>query len=526
MGGKEMEKSNQYLGWVSDQGDGTYKNPVLYADYSDPDIVKVGDDFYMTSSSFNCTPALPILHSKDLVNWTIVNHISINIPLDVYNTPQHGKGIWAPTLKYHDGKVWMFVCTPDEGMFMSYAEDPKGEWSPLHHVKNIIGWIDCCPFWDDNGDAYVVHAFANSRVGLSSLLHLCKMSPDGKEITDIGKIIIDVMGKHHVLEGPRLFKRNGYYYVTAPAGGIEHGYQLIFRSKNIYGPYEERKVIKEGNNSINGPRQGTFIELDNGESWFAHFQDLGVYGRGVCLEPAKWENDWPIAGIDVDNDGIGEPVETYKKPNVSKEYDICVPQTSDDFDSNKLGLQWQWHSNSKNGWYSLTENKGNLRLYSVEIPSENKILFNAGNLLLQKFPGPVFEAETYMNFDNLQYGDRAGIIISGLEYHYLAVSKDEGEYNIALVEGYNGEKDKEERILETKKLSLSQGKNIGFRVSVGEGGKCQFAYSENCSDYVNIGNEFNASKGRWIGSKVGLFCSNINKNYSRGYVDYKSFEVK
>jgi beta-xylosidase len=172
--------------WIADQGDGTYKNPILFADYSDPDVIRVGNGFYMVASSFNCMPGMPVLHSNDLINWRIVNHVFDRLPHPVYDKPAHGCGAWAPSIRYHENKVWVFFTTPDEGISMSTASDPLGEWSPLHQVKAAKGWIDPCPFWDDDGQAYLVHAFAKSWAGVKSLLQVCRMKPDGTALLDGG----------------------------------------------------------------------------------------------------------------------------------------------------------------------------------------------------------------------------------------------------------------------------------------------------------------------------------------------------
>src|SRR3972149_827769 len=154
--------------WVADQGDGTYRNPVLFADYSDPDAVRVGDDFYMPASSFNCVPGLPILHSRDLVNWRLIGHAIQQLPKR-FDAVQHGNGLWAPSIRYHDGDFWIFVGDPDWGILMTRAVDPAGPWEPLHLVKAGQGLIDPCPLWDGD-QAYLVHAFAKSRAGKNSIL--------------------------------------------------------------------------------------------------------------------------------------------------------------------------------------------------------------------------------------------------------------------------------------------------------------------------------------------------------------------
>ncbi|RPJ06839.1 MAG: glycosyl hydrolase 43 family protein, partial [Spirochaetaceae bacterium] len=303
-------------GISADSGDGTYTNPILHADYSDPDAIRVGNDFYMVASSFNVVPGVPVLHSKDLVNWRIINHVVSQIPFPAYDLPQHGRGAWAPSIRYHDGKYFAYIPMPDEGIFMSQADDPAGKWSNLVCVRPGKGWIDTCPFWDDDGQAYLVNAFANSRIGIKSILHLSRMKPDGTGLLDDGRHIFDGTKKHPTIEGPKLYKRNGWYYIFAPAGGVPKGWQTVLRSRSIWGPYEDRIVLHQGSTNINGPHQGAWIELENEESWFLHFQDKGVFGRILHLQPMKWENDWPVIGEDLDADGIGQPVARSKKPGI------------------------------------------------------------------------------------------------------------------------------------------------------------------------------------------------------------------
>ena len=356
--------------WSPDLGNGDYRNPVIFADYSDPDVIRVGDEFYLTASSFNCAPGLPILHSKDLVNWTIIGHALPRFNYGNFDVPQHGNGVWAPSLRFHNGQFYIYYGDPDFGIFMTQTTNPAGPWQPLVCVRPARGWIDCCPFWDDDGSAYLVHAFAASRAGFANVLHLNRMSPDGASLLDDGKLIIDGHAAGlTTLEGAKLYKRGDCYYILAPAGGVTGGYQMAFRSKNIYGPYEAKKVLAQGTTPINGPHQGGWVELKSGESWFLHFQDRGPYGRVTHLEPVQWVQDWPLMGTDQDGQGLGQPVLTFKKPDVGRPWPVTVPQTSDEFDSSDLGLQWQWQANPKDQWFSLTARPGWLRLNAVPMPA-------------------------------------------------------------------------------------------------------------------------------------------------------------
>lgn len=505
--------------WVSDQGDGTFTNPVLYSDYSDPDIIRVNDDFFMVASSFNCIPGLPVLHSKDLVNWKIVNYVTDEIPYPEYEKPQHGRGIWAPSIRYHDGYYWVFVAMPDEGIFMSKTKDPFGKWEPLMCIKEVRGWIDPCPFWDDDGNAYLVNGFAKSRIGFKSVLAINKMKPDGTALLDEFRIVIDGNINHPTIEGPKMYKRNGYYYISAPAGGVPTGYQLILRSKHVYGPYEEKIVLHQGDSVINGPHQGGWVELESGETWFMHFQDADAYGRIVHLQPVKWVDDWPMMGIDTNNDGIGEPVLRCTKPNVGKQYPIEVPDTSDDFNRQKLGLQWQWHANRKPDWYSLNAKKDHIRLYAWNgLKEDKKILWNVPNLLLQKFPAPRFEVTTKMEFSPELDGDQAGLVIMGMKYAYLAARKmKNGSLRLYLI---NGDGPKEEHEIAGTNIDFN---SVYLRVTVHKGGKCIFSYSSDGENFIKIGDEFTAKEGRWIGAKVGIFCNNYQYEDSKGFADFDWF---
>src|SRR5262245_43459018 len=357
--------------WTPDNRDGTYKNPIIHADYSDPDVIRVGNDFYLTASSFNSSPGLPILHSKDLVNWRIIGHaLEYKSPRDVFANPQHVNGVWAPAIRYHKNYFYIFFPDPDYGIYMTKARNPAGPWSAPLLIRSAKGWIDPCPFWDDDGNAYLVHAWANSRSGIKSILTINKMSEDGTKILDEGQMVFDGHAHHPTIEGPKLYKRNGYYYIFAPAGGVPTGWQTVLRSKNIYGPYEDKIVMDQGTTDINGPHQGAWVELKSGESWFIHFQDRGAYGRVVHLQPLRWMNDWPVIGIDKDRDGKGEPVSSFKKPAVLTRARPMAPETTDEFTSPVPGLQWQWQANFDKSWSSLTSKPGWLRFYSVPLPLE------------------------------------------------------------------------------------------------------------------------------------------------------------
>jgi beta-xylosidase len=338
---------NAGIGSWGDQGNGTYINPVLNADYSDPDVVRVGEDYYMVCSEFHFM-GMPVLHSKDLVNWTIIARAydEFKFAPEFDSNDRYAGGSWAPAIRFHDNKYWIYFCTPKEGLFMTTADKPEGPWAPLVQVADTAGWEDPCPFWDENGQAYL----GRSRVGAGPI-YIHRLSQDGKKLLDDGVIVYT----GPVAEGTKIHKRNGYYYLSIPEGGVPTGWQTILRSKNIYGPYEKRVVLEQGSTSVNGPHQGALVDLPNGDWWFIHFQTVYSLGRICHLQPVRWIDDWPVMGVDIDMNGIGEPVYVWEKPDVGKVYSITAPQTSDEFSEPDLDFQWSWNHNPVQEVWSLTQ---------------------------------------------------------------------------------------------------------------------------------------------------------------------------
>ncbi|HET7897211.1 MAG TPA: glycoside hydrolase 43 family protein, partial [Flavisolibacter sp.] len=458
--------------WVADNGDGTYKNPILHADYSDPDAIRVGDDYYLTSSSFEDVPGLPILHSKDLVNWRIIGHaLKRQPPHEHFSVPRHGDGVWAPSIRYHAGEFYLYYPDPDYGIYLVKAKNAAGPWSEPVLVAGGRGLIDPCPLWDDDGQVYLVHAFAGSRAGVKSVIAVKKLNKEGTKAIDEGVLVYDGHELDPTIEGPKFYKRNGYYYIFAPAGGVPTGWQLVLRSKNIYGPYERKVVMDQGSTPINGPHQGAWVTTQTGEDWFLHFQDRDAYGRIVHLQPMKWVNNWPVIGVDKDGDGKSEPVLRYKKPNVGKTYPIQTPAESDEFNGNVIGLQWQWMANPKSTWAFANPAKGSLRLYSDKLPDSAKNLWGAPNVLLQKFPAEEFMVTTKLSFTpNAKLeNERAGLVVMGFSYAGLALkSKKDGLYLVQIL-CKDAEKGRSEKETELKKLSDS---TVYFRVKVTKGAQC------------------------------------------------------
>jgi beta-xylosidase len=512
--------------WVADLGNGMYKNPVLNADYSDPDVIRVGSDYYMTSSSFEDIPGLPILHSKDLVNWKLIGHAVKRLPpYEHFSSPRHGEGVWAPCMRYRNGEFLIYYPDPDFGIFLTKATNAAGPWTEPILVEGGKGLIDPSPLWDDDGKVYLVHAFAGSRAGIKSVLVMKRMNSEGTKVIDAGSIVYDGHETDVTIEGPKLYKRNSYYYIFAPAGGVPTGWQLVLRSKNIYGPYERKVVMDQGASPINGPHQGGWVNTPTGEDWFLHFQDKDQYGRVVHLNPMKWVNNWPVIGIDKDGDGKGEPVLTYKKPNVGKVFPIVTPPDSDEFNSAQLGLQWQWQANPKASWSFTNGAKGALRLYSDNAFDSSNNLWNASNVLLQKFPADEFMVTTKLSFtpNPKLENEKAGLVVMGFSYANLSLkSRKDGIYLVHTV-GKDAVKGKGEKEKEIMKLNEP---TAYLRVKVTSGAKCQFSYSLDGKSFTDAGDVFQAEVARWKGSKVGLFCTRQTQTNDSGFADFDWFRVE
>lgn len=522
--------------WVSDEGNGMYRNPVLHADYSDPDVCAIGEDYFLTASSFNCTPGLPILHSKDLVNWKIVNYALKKVePVEYYNEARHGKGVWAPSIRFHEGVFYIYWGDPDFGIFMVKTRDPYGEWDKPVLVKAGKGMIDPCPLWDDDGRVYLAHAWAGSRAKFNSVLTVCELNKEGTAVISDPVLVFDGNdGVNHTIEGAKFYKRNGFYYLFAPAGGVVSGWQLVMRSKDVYGPYEARIVMAQGKTDINGPHQGGWVDTPAGESWFLHFQDKGAYGRVLHLNPMKWVNDWPVIGVDKDGDGCGDPVSRYRKPKTDKTYPIETPVESDEFDTRKLGLQWEWHANYQDV-FGFTTNMGYVRIYGHELSPHFKNFWEVPNLLMQKFPAEEFTATAKLKVSAKDDGQLSGLIIMGWDYSWIGVEKQGEKFLLKQAVCKDAEQGNLEQVSTLAVLEPSRKfeaglfpnyeREIYIRVHVDKGAYCRFSYSLDGKKFTEAGTLFKARQGKWIGAKVGMF-SVTPHGKERGWVDVDWFRVE
>jgi beta-xylosidase len=466
-----------------DQGNGTYKNPILNADYSDPDVIRVGDDFYLVASDFHFV-GIQVLHSRDLVNWQIIGQVYNRLSMDAKYDQMKGyaEGTWAPTLRYHDGRYYLYVCTPHDGLFMWHAENPAGPWSDMVTVKKVDRWEDPCPFWDDDGRAYLVH----SVLGAGPLI-LHRLSPDGTQLLDDGVEIY----RGPVAEGPKMFKRHGWYYISLPEGGVSKGGQTVLRAKNIDGPYERRVVLPDGS-----PHQGGIVELENGQSWFIGFKSTGYLGRVCHLQPVQWgQDDWPVFG---DN---GKPVQQWKKPDTGRAMPMMRPQTSDEFNASNLSPQWQWNHNPVNEAWSLTERPGWLRLKAC--PATD--IVTARNTLTQKIWGDKGAIEVKLDVSQMADRQHTGLtFISGKEFGWVGVTQANG-LRYVLWNGGRG-------------LDVT-GTEVWLR-GLYTGSRATLQYSLDGKTFTDTGIVFELKFGQWKGARFGMFCFGESGIADMDYVHY------
>jgi len=507
-----------------------YTNPILHADYSDPDVIRVGDDYYLVASSFHFSPGLPILHSKDLVHWRILGHVLKKLDFhpaydmvppytlaDSVSKPvgpgmRYAGGVWAPAIRYHDKRFYVYWATPDEGIFMSSAPDAAGPWSAPVAVLAGAGYEDPCPFWDDDGKAWLVH----SKVGAGPIV-LHAMSADGTALLDAGTTIIEDKVNLPVLEGPKVYKRNGWYYIFAPIGGVGTGPQAVMRARSIRGPYEYRTVLRPGN-GLAGPHQGGYVETPTGQGWFIHFNSTGAFGRIAHLQPVAWQDDWPVMG-----DG-GLPVPDHPLPQTVGQSSHYRLQDSDEFSTGTLGLQWSWNHNPDAARWSLAQRPGYLRIEG----NQARHLVGARNTLTQILQGPAAEITTRIETKGMTDGQRAGLTLFGVKVPWIGVVREGDAHYITYANG--GEELRGERL---------RADAIVLRASVNNDQTVQFSYApDGTARFTNFGPVTPLAKfSWWKGSRPGVFtyiradsdegkASRPVDRIERNYIDVDWFRVK
>ena len=503
-------------GW-GDQGDGTYQNPGLNADFSDPDVIRVGEKFYMVASDFHFM-GMQVLESDDMVNWHYISQVYRRFDEPGWDNNQHyAGGSWAPSIRFHNGQYYIFFCTPEEGLYMTTAKDPRGPWAPLHLVRRVEKWEDPCPIWDEDGQAYL----GRSRHGAGPII-LHRMSPDGKTLLDEGVTVYE----GPIAEGTKWLKRNGWYYLIIPEGGVGTGWQTVLRSRNIYGPYQRKIVLEQGSTRTNGPHQGALVDAADGSWWFYHFQETPVLGRVVHLQPARWQDDWPLMGVDLDGNGIGEPVTSWNKPLMAesekkeygKEYQCVSSDFIDEFSftesspqnkslptshlppSSQLSPVWQWNHNPDDTHWSLTKRKGYLTIDALPADS----LKSCRNMLTQKVVGYLSESMTVVESKGDCY---AGLFCSGKLFTGIGLCK----------KGVFIEQNGQRRIILTGSFP-----RLYLKVTNdSQQNSHQYFYSIDGKSYLPACAPFAMRAGYWKGIRVGLFCYGSN-----GMAQFDSFQQK
>ncbi len=500
-----------------------YRNPVLYGDFSDPDVVRVGDDFYMVASSFTYLPGVPLLHSKDLVHWEIINHCVSRLPFEKYDRPSHGSGTWAPSIRFHEGMFYVFVPLVDEGILVARSADPYGEFE-LNMICSSKGWIDSCPFWDDDGRAYMVFAFARSRCGIKHRLALVEMDPLCNRLIGEPRVIFDGEQVAPTTEGPKMYKYNGFYYILMPSGGVATGWQSALRARCIEGPYEYRVVMHQGCTDVNGPHQGGWVDTLDGKHWFVHFQDVIELGRIIHVQPMCFVNDWPFIGSDLDGDGIGEPVKEWSLPVENQPaYEIAQ---SDWFDGERLGLQWQWQANPREEFYSLKGHEG-IRLYCLCNEGRENLLWYGANVMTQIPQHQAFSVVAKVRLEGREMGDMASLGMVGHTYGYLGLKMTDEGPGLALYTGKVLNKDFEGEAVETLAAFCPyEGDRVFLRMELFKEKRYQFSWSSDGIRYHLIGEPVVLERATWTGAKLCLWACNRENVSSEGYGEFEFVEIE
>ena len=494
------------VAWAQgDQGDGKYKNPVMFADIPDPDVIRVGDTYYMVSTTMCLLPGATIVKSKDMVNWEYcANPLADLCDKEDYalinGKDAYARGMWACSMKYHNGKFYILLNCNDAGAFVLSASDPEGEWEK----KTISrGYYDPGMLFD-NGKVYVACGNGN--------IQMCELDEDFNFIKE--KRVISKEGTG--LEGCHLYKVGDYYYIYATYGGWPSG-QVAFRSTNIFGPYEEKMLLEKYiDGKVNTIHQGSLIDTPDGNEWWTIMQeDKGAMGRMPNLQPVTWEDGWPIVGNN------GKPYTTYTKPNVGATYPITVLSTTDSFRSYPLGLQWEWNHTPDNGAWTLFERPGWLRLKTGAVVEK---LTQARNMLTQRiyaYTNKASKGTVRIDVSHLQEGDRAGICVFQDPYAYIAVEKKDGKCRLVWRQDQLRTNDGFTPKETAKKLTIPDVVYLRATMNYNDS-KTKFYYSLDNKTFTPLGDQTTLSFNLtvFVGARFGLFCYATQENEERGYADF------
>lgn len=496
---------------MSDLGNGRYKNPVIYADFPDPDVIRVDDTYYMVSTTMHHFPGATIVKSKDLVNWEYCAQPLAELSTaDRYsllnNQNAYAAGMWACSMKYHNGKFHILINGNDAGGWLLTATDPEGKWEQRKLARS---YYDPGMLFD-NGKVYVACGIGN--------IQICELDEDFNYIRE-QNVIKDKDG----LEGCHFYKIGDYYYIYATYGGWPSG-QAVFRSKNVFGPYEEKMLVEKTiDGKPNTVHQGALFDTPSGQWWTIMQEDLGAFGRMPNLQPVQWKDEWPIVGNN------GKPFASYSKPDTGVEALAKALPTNDNFRSYPLGQQWQWNHNADDGAWSLFERPGWLRLKTSGTACK---LPQARNMLTQRifaFHGKESTASkgtVRLDVSQLQEGDRAGICILQDPYAMLAVEVKDGKRRLVWQQDIVRDAGSFTPAERTQAVQIDS--VVYLRATITKStDKTQFYYSLDNKTYTKIGSETKMSFNLtvFVGARFGLFCYATQEG-SEGYADFDWFSTE
>ncbi len=499
-----------------DQGNGTYANPVMPGDFSDLDAIRVGADFYAISSTFQFSPGVVVLHSFDVVNWSIAGHV---VPDIAHISPEmnwdkmnrNGRGIWAGSIRFHANQYWVYFGTPDEGFFMSTAKNPAGPWTDIKRVYGAPGWDDPCPFWDDDGQGYLVatHFAKESSNGKQYNIHLFRLTPDGERLVPgSDRIIHQSKGS----EANKLYKVNGLYYHFFSEVHEEGRVIMMGRAHSLSGPWETRQLIHVNAPTDKEPNQGGLIELASAKWYFVTHQGTGDWeGRAGVLLPVRWVNGWPIIG-QIGPDGIGNMV--WRGPKPISKFRLTSLVTSDDFGSAALRPEWEWRYQPRADHWSLTERPGVLRLHAFKPLHGGDDFRTAGNVLTQRaMRTSSNEVTVKLDLTGLANGQQAGLAHFAKTFCSLSVQRSNSKFRVV----YDNEGN------QVSGPIISQTK-LWLRSNWGFDGRSRFAFSLDGTIFKPFGEPYQLTWGDYRGDRIGIYTlATMEEN---GYVDFDDFRYK
>ena len=505
------EQMDSALGKWGDQGNGSFVNPVLPGDFSDIDAIRVGEDFYATSSTMQYSPGMLVLHSRDLVNWQIVGHVvsdltGLDSELGWQRMNRDGRGIWAGSIRYHAGHFWVYFGTPDGGIYYSTAIRADGPWSVPRLVLKGEGWDDPCPFWDDDGKGYLIEThFGADASGQKYRIHLFSMTPNGDgALPAADRILHQSRGS----EANKMFKVGGFYLHYFSEVRPEGRVAMMERSKSLDGPWEVRQL-----NHVHGavdkePNQGGLIQVKDGHWWFLTHQGKGDWeGRAGVLLPVTWIDGWPILGKP-GSDGIGNMVWGGVKPLRSN-----LPShlfVDDNFREHSLAPSWEWRYQPRPNMWSLTGRS--LRMWAFA-PLDREGFSGVRNVLTQRSARTrASEVTVQMDLDGFVNGEEGGLAHFARTDCRLAITQHEGVRRLVRID--------QESTTEGPVLSVG---TIWLRSTWTVDGLARFSFSLDGGRFTELGTTCRLSWGAYRGDRVGLYTFGSEE---KGYVDFRNFQYQ